>query len=304
MSSVQLVIDRRSIEISRADKILFPPALTKLDLARYYEAAAPAMLPHLRDRPLNLERYPDGIEGHRIMQQHASGHFPSWIRRITVPKKGGKVEHVMAGDAATLVYLANQACITLHGWPCRADRLDRPDRMVFDLDPSVHDPAEVKRAAKTIVALLQELGLSPMVMTSGSRGYHIVLPLKRRASFEAARGFARDVAELARARHPKLFTTEQRKAKRERKILIDVMRNGYAHTSVAPYSVRARPGAPVAMPLHLDELSDRGTRPARWTMKLALQRLEREGDSWADFAQRAITLTSARRALDRGLAEL
>jgi bifunctional non-homologous end joining protein LigD len=301
MSTEKIKAGGRTIEISRADKVLFPPDLTKLDLARYYERVAPVMLPHLKDRPLNLERYPDGIDGHRIVQQHASQHFPAWIRRATVAKKGGQVEHVMAGDAATLVYLANQACITLHRWPSRADRLDRPDRMIFDLDPSRHDPAEVRRAAQKIVSLLQELGCQPWVMTSGSRGYHIVLPLQRRTGFEFVRTFARDVAELARRREPQMFTTEQRKAKREQKILIDVMRNGYAHTSVAPYAVRARPKAPVATPLHLPELAARSTRPDRWTMQLVLQRLEGDGDPWADMAKQAVTLTRARLALDDAL---
>jgi bifunctional non-homologous end joining protein LigD len=142
------------------------------------------------------------------------------------------------------------------------------------------------------------------VMTSGSRGYHIVLPLKRHVGFDVVRAFARQVAELARARHPRMFTTEQRKAKREQRILIDVMRNGYAHTSVAPYSVRARPKAPVATPLHLEELQDRGTRPDRWTIKLALERLNRDGDPWSEMATSGITLTAARRALERALAEV
>jgi len=303
LSSAHIRAGRHTIEITRADKILFGPSITKLDLARYYEQVAPTMLPHLKDRPLNLERYPDGIAGHRIVQQHASGHFPDWIRRARVPKKGGHVEHVMASDAATLVYLANQACITLHRWPSRVDRLERPDRMIFDLDPSLHDPAAVKRAAQKIVALLQQLGCEPWVMTSGSRGYHIVLPLQRRTGFDFVRTFARDVAELARRRHPETFTTEQRKAKREQKILIDVMRNGYAHTSVAPYAVRARPKAPVATPLHLDELGERATRPDRWTMQLVLARLARDRDPWGDMARKAVTLTRARARLDDALAE-
>lgn len=304
MTSTTIQAGRRTVQISRPDKLLFGPSITKLDLARYYAQVAEAMLPHVRQRPLNLERYPDGIDGHRIMQQHASSHFPDWIRRVTVTKKGGTVEHVLATDAATLVYLANQACITLHSWPCRADRLDRPDRMIFDLDPSLHDPAAVLRGARAIVALLQELGCAPWLMTSGSRGYHIVLPLRRLAGFDLVRAFARDFAQLATAREPKLFTTEQRKAKREQRILIDVMRNGYAHTSVAPYSVRARPGAPVATPLHIGELDDRGTRPDRWTIGPVLERLKRDGDPWREIGRSAITFTGPRRRLDEALAEI
>jgi bifunctional non-homologous end joining protein LigD len=284
--------------------VLIPPGITKADLARYYEAVAAAMLPHVRDRPLNLERYPDGIEHHKIMQQHASAHFPSWIRRATVPKKGGTVEHVVANDASTLVYLANQATLTLHCWPSRADRLDRPDRLIFDLDPSIEDAAAVKRAARIIASLLQELGCTPHAMTSGSRGYHLVVSLKRNAGYDVVRAFARDVAALAAAREPAMFTIEQRKAKREDKILIDVQRNGYAHTAVAPYSVRARPNAPVATPLHLDELKDRDTNPTRWTTNAVLARLDRDGDPWRQIKHDAVTLSSARKRLDQALAEL
>ncbi len=304
MSAAAITAGRRTVEISRPDKVLFPPDITKLDLARYYERVAPVMLPHVAGRPLNLERYPDGIDGHRIIQQHASGHFPDWIRRVTVAKRGGTVEHVMAADAATLIYLANQACITLHSWPCRADRLERPDRVIFDLDPSLDRPAEIRRAARSIVALLQELGCRPWAMTSGSRGYHIVVALKRRADFEEARAFSRDVAVVAAAREPKLFTIEQRKAKREQRILIDVMRNGYGRTSVAPYSVRARPGAPAAAPLHLEELEDRATRPGRWTIDRLVKRIERDGDPWHDIGASATTLSAPRRRLDEALAEV
>jgi bifunctional non-homologous end joining protein LigD len=284
--------------------VLVPPKITKADLARYYEAVAETMLPHIRDRPLNLERYPDGIGHHKIMQQHASSHFPAWIKRATVPKKGGTVEHVVANDSATLVYLANQAALTLHCWPSRVDRLDRPDRLIFDLDPSIEDAAAVKRAARIIASLLAELGCTPHAMTSGSRGYHIVVALKRTADYDEVRAFAQEVAELAVARDPAMFTVEQRKAKREQKILIDVQRNGYAHTAVAPYSVRPKPNAPVAMPLHLEELEDRATSATRWTIKTAIKRLASEGDAWRALKRDAVALGSARQRLAEALAEI
>jgi bifunctional non-homologous end joining protein LigD len=300
---VRIVAGRREIEISRPDKLLIPPGITKADLARYYARVADVMLPHIAGRPLNFERYPDGIDGHKIFQQHASGHFPDWIRQVEVPKSGGTVKHVVASDPAALVYLANQACITFHSWLSRADQLRRPDKMVFDLDPSVERPAEIRRAACLIADLLRELGLRPWAMTSGSRGYHVAVPLQRRADFDVVRVFARDLATVAAAREPRLFTIEQRKAKRDGRILIDFLRNGYAHTSVAPYSVRARAGAPIAMPLHLEELSDRATRPDRWKPRTALRRVEREGDPWREIASCAQPLGSARRELDRALAE-
>ena len=301
--SLSIRAGRRRLEISRPDKVLVAPDITKADLARYYERVAEAMLPHLARRPLNYERFPDGIDGQRIFQQHASGHFPDWIRRVSVPARNGTVEHVVASDAATLVYLAGQACITFHRWLSRSDSLDRPDLLVIDLDPSVHKPAAVRRAALSFGALLRELELEPWAMTTGSRGYHVVVPLQRRTDFDAVRAFARHLGELAAAREPRTFTTEQRKAKREDKILIDIQRNAYAHTAVAPYSVRPRPGAPVATPLHWEELEESSTRADRWTIDAVLRRLERDGDPWREIASHAQTLTAANRRLAQLAAE-
>jgi bifunctional non-homologous end joining protein LigD len=300
--SVAFDIDGRTVQISRPDKPLFPCGITKADLARYYERVASAMLPHLAGRPLNLERYPDGIEGPRIIQQQAGSHFPAWVGRVTVPKEGGTVTHVTASDAATLVYLAGQACISLHAWLSRADRLDRPDRLIFDLDPADDATGDVRRAAREIGALLRELGLEPFAMTTGSRGYHVRVPLLRRAGFDAVRGFARDVARVAVARDPTL-TIEQRRAARHGRIFVDVMRNAYAQTAVAPYSVRARPQAPVATPLRWDELSETSMSPDRWTLRTLPPRLERDGDPWADIGSSARALGNPGQRLRRLLAD-
>jgi bifunctional non-homologous end joining protein LigD len=286
----------RIVPVTRPDKPLFPSGITKADLARYYAEVARVMLPHIADRPLNLERYPDGIDGPRIIQQRAGQHFPPWIRRVTVPKRGGTVAHVVASDAATLVYLADQACVTLHAWLSRADRLDRPDRMIFDLDPSTDAPDEVRSAASDLGALLRDIDLEPFAMATGSRGYHVVVPLKRRADFDTVRGFARDVARVATIRDPRL-TAEQRKAARGGRILVDVMRNAYAHTAVAPYSVRARAGAPVAVPLRWEELLEPPTRPDRWTLHTVPSRIARDGDPWAHIRSYARTLGAPRRRL-------
>jgi bifunctional non-homologous end joining protein LigD len=295
---------RRDVEITRPDKALFPSGITKAELARYYERVSEVMLPHIAGHPLNLERYPDGIDGHKIMQQSASDYFPDWIPRARVAKKGGTVDHVVARDAATLVYLAGQACITPHAWLSRSDRVDRPDRMIVDLDPSGDDVDAVRKAALRIGELLRELGLDPWVMTTGSRGYHVTVPIQRRASFDELREFARAIAELAAARAPSVFTTEQRKAKREGKILIDVMRNAYAHTAVAPFAVRARPDAPVATPLDWDEMSDASTRPDRWTLRTLPGRVAQAGDPWQQIHKRPQTISAARRRLEAALAEI
>jgi bifunctional non-homologous end joining protein LigD len=266
-------------------------------LARYYERVAEPMLVHLAGRPLTLERFPDGIEGPRIMQQRASSHFPSWIPRVVVGKAGGEVEHVLAPDAGTLVYLAGQACIAFHRWLSRRDRLERPDRMVIDLDPSGGEPGPVRRAAMSMRGLLSELGLESWVMSTGSRGYHVIVPLRRTAAFDEVRAFARELAAVAAAREPRVFTVEQRKAKREGPILLDVMRNAWAHTAVAPYAVRARPGGPVATPLHWEELEDSRLRADAFKLTDLPARLEREGDPWSGLARGARTLGSARRKL-------
>jgi bifunctional non-homologous end joining protein LigD len=301
--SLAIRAGRRTVQVSRPDKPLFPSGITKADLACYHETIAPVMLSHIAGRPLNLERYPDGIEGTRIMQQRAAEHFPEWVGRVTVPAREGTVTHVVASDAATLVYLADQACITLHAWLCRADRLDRPDRMIFDLDPSEGFTDAVRAAALELGELLRELELEPFPMTTGSRGYHVTVPLQRRAGFDEVRAFARDVGRVAVARDPGL-TLEQRKAARRGRILVDVMRNAYGHTAVAPYSVRARPEAPVATPLRWEELSQATTRPDHWTLRTVPGRLEREGDPWAAIGDSARTLGAPRRRLRPLLAEL
>jgi bifunctional non-homologous end joining protein LigD len=293
-------VGRRDVRISNPDKVLFPDAgVTKLELARYWERVAELALPHLRGRPLNLHRFPDGVGGAGFFQQKASDWFPGWIERVRVEKEGGTVEHVVANEAATLVYLAGQAVITPHCWTSRADRLDRPDRVVFDLDPSTDDFAAVRAAARSLGRLLREGRLVPFAMLTGSRGIHVVAPLRRREGFDSVRAFAREVAGMMAARDPDRLTTEQRKAKRGDRILIDVMRNAYAHTTVAPYAVRPRPEAPVAAPLEWDELSDSRLSPRRFTVGNIGRRLARKGDPWRDIRRHAAPLGTARRALGR-----
>jgi len=285
------------VEITKPDKRLFPDGTTKAQLAAYYEGVADVMLPHLRDRPLNLQRFPDGVEGHGIFQQRIPDYFPEWIGRVAVGTADGPATHVVARDADTLVYLANQAAISLHAWLCRADRLDRPDRVTFDLDPGADTkPADVRRAAREVGELLRELGLEPFAMATGSKGFHVVVPLQRRHGFDFVRGFARDVARVAVARDPDALTLEQRIAKRGGRMRVDVQRNTYGHTAIAPYSVRAKAKPTVAVPLEWDELAD--ARPDGWTIGTVLQRLERSGDAWAQIGRHAQTLGAARRRLD------
>ncbi|MDQ2699621.1 MAG: non-homologous end-joining DNA ligase [Actinomycetota bacterium] len=289
----------RRIEVTSLDRVIFPePGLTKGDIIEYYRRAAKWMAPHTRDRPANLQRFPEGIAGSGFFQQGMPDHFPEWIRSVTVAKEGGEVRHVILQDAATLVYVANQGMLTPHVWPSRADRLDRPDRMIFDLDPPGDAPAEVRRAALAVRELLDELELPNFVMTSGSRGYHVVVPLSRRADYDTVRTFARDAATLLASRHPDLLTTEVRKENRKGRILVDILRNAYAHTAVPPYAVRARPEAPVATPIDWDELDEKGMHPRRFTVITVLDRLEKHGDPWRSIGRSAVSLGAARRKLD------
>ncbi|MGV9760685.1 non-homologous end-joining DNA ligase [Streptomyces tricolor] len=294
---------RRSVRIQRPGKVLFPGGggakeYTKGDLADYYRAVAPYLLPHLRGRPLMLERHPDGLDGPRFMQKNTPEHYPEWIARAEVGKEGGTVTHVVCNDTATLLYLADQACLTLHRWLSRTDRAggpDHPDRLVLDLDPPGDDFAAVREAAGWLRELLDDVGLPAAPMTTGSRGVHLVVPLDGRHDVDTVREFARDLAETAAARHPDRLTTAARKQDRGDRLYLDVQRNAYAQTAVAPYTVRARPGAPVAVPLTWEQLEDPGVDARRWTIADAVD--QARTDPWAELPARGRALGPARRRL-------
>jgi bifunctional non-homologous end joining protein LigD len=284
------------VALSHPDKVLFPAdGITKADLAGYYASVADAMVPHTRDRPLNLWRWNSGIDGQRVVQQEIPKGAPDWVPRVEVPRrKGGNVVHAMANDADTLRWLANQNCITPHVWQSRADKLDRPDRIVFDLDPSEGDQFEAIRAgALALGDRLRELGLEPFAMTTGSRGIHVVAPLRRTRSADEVRAAAGAIAEDFAAEHADTLTTAWRKEKRDGRILVDTARNTYAQTVVAPYAVRALPGAPVATPLAWEELSDPELHPRRWTLRDVSARVAEHGDPWSDIRRDARNLPAA-----------
>ncbi|GAA2471770.1 non-homologous end-joining DNA ligase [Streptomyces longisporus] len=294
---------RRTVEVHRADKVLFPgngdgraKEYTKGDLVDYYRSAAPLMLPHLRGRPLMLERHPDGLDGPLFMQKNTPENYPEWISRIEVPKEGGTVCHTVCDDLATLLYLADQASLTLHRWLSRVGHLDRPDRMVFDLDPAGDDFAAVREAAGLLGELLDELELPSALMTTGSRGLHVVVPLNGRHDFDEVREFARDVADTLAGAHPDRLTTAARKKERGDRLYLDVGRNAYAQTAVAPLTVRARPGAPVATPITWDQLDDPDLTARRWTIADAVE--QARTDPWAGIMSRGRALGPARRRLD------
>jgi bifunctional non-homologous end joining protein LigD len=290
----------RRVEITHPDKLLFPAdGITKGDLASYYERVAEWMLPHVRGRPVSMQRFPGGIGGKGFFHKDIPDYFPRWIGRVEVPKSGGTVTHVVTREADTLVYLVGQNTITPHVWLSRADRVWQPDRMVIDLDPPPGvDFAAVRRAARRTGELLSELGFTPFAQVTGSKGIHVWTPLRRRARHDEVRALAGDLGRVLAARHPAELTSEWRKEKRDGRILVDTARNTYAQTAVPPYAVRPRPGAPVATPIEWDELSDSRLRPDRWTVRNVLRRLGSKGDPWADIGSYARGISRARRQLD------
>jgi bifunctional non-homologous end joining protein LigD len=281
------------VKLSHPDKVLFPDdGITKADLAGHYGSVAEWMLPHVRDRPLNLWRWNTGIDGKLVVQQDIPKGAPGWVRRVATPRrKGGTIEHVLCQDADTLRWLANQNCITPHVWTARRDRLDRPDRIVFDLDPEEGSEFTlVREAALAVGERLREAGLAPFAMTTGSKGIHVVAPLKRTRESAWVRERARELGAEVAAASPDTLTTEWRKEKRGGRILVDTARNTYGQTVVAPYAVRALRGAPVATPLAWEELSDPELSARSWTLRTVGERLAERGDPWAGIADHAGTL--------------
>ena len=293
-------VDRHRVEITRPAKVLFPEeGITKGDLIDYYRRIAPWMLPHTRGRPLAMERYPDGIEHPSFFHKAVPSYYPDWIKTVTVKKAGGEVTHVVCDDKATLVFLANQACITPHIWLSRVDKLHHPDQMVFDLDPSGEDFGLVKSAAQDLRGLLDELGLPAYVKTTGSEGLHVAVPLKREEDFDSVRAFAKRLAESAVGDDPEHRTLEQRKDKRRGRVFVDTNHNAYAQTIAPAYAVRARPYAPVSVPLDWSELNNKDLRPDGVTMRTVFERLEKFGDPWHEYRRAAASLRAAYRRLEK-----
>lgn len=289
----------RELALSNRDKVLFPrDGYTKGELVEYYRAVASVLLPHLRDRPLTLERYPDGIDGGSFFEKNASRHLPAWVATTTVASEFGKrdrIRFVLCNDEATLVYVANLAAIVLHVWTSHEPELEVPEFLFFDLDP--FDGCTVATLAKVALALreaLGEIGLEPAIKSSGGSGLHVAIPLVPQYSYDVCKGFAEVVARTVHARVPELTTLERQPAKRQPKtVYLDYVQVGRGKTLVAPFSVRARDGAPVSMPLDWGEIEAlarkrprrraAGTEAefARFTMKNAPALLAERGDLWS-----------------------
>jgi len=293
---------RKIIEISNWNKVLFGASgITKGDLVTYYKDIAPIMLSYVKGRLIAMQRFPDGIHSEGFFQKDAGSHFPSWITKVPVKKRTGDVtEYVIINNAASLVYLAGQACITPHIWLSRNDRRDIPDRLIFDIDPpDEHSFKEVQWVAEQIKDFLELLGLPVYFMLTGSRGAHVVVPLKRVHTFDETRAFAYDIVTILADYFPERITVELQKTNRKNRIFLDWLRNSSVATAVAPYSVRAKEGAPVAVPVTWQELSRPGMKSQKYTIKNVFKRLDSIGDIWSDMQSHAVSLTKAIKKLEK-----
>jgi bifunctional non-homologous end joining protein LigD len=282
------------IEVSNPQKVLFPnEGVTKGEVVAYYLAAADQMLPHVVGRPLTLQRFPSGIDKPGFMQKNAGKGFPAFIERVDLPKQGGTVSYPAITNLDGLLYLANQNTITFH-IPCfRTDDLEHPDRLVFDLDPTDGDLDGARFGATAVHTLLSELEVPSWLMTTGSKGFHVVVPLAATVSFDSLGRFALAAAHLVSLRHPERLTTEFLKKERQGRVFVDWLRNGFGATGVSPYSLRPRDGAPIAMPIAWEDLHR--TEPSQFKLRADLDRLQ--ADPWHDAAP--FDLTTAVAAVDQ-----
>ena len=289
-----------SATITHPEKVLFPDdGITKGELAAYYEAIAPLMIPHLRGRPITMERFPAGIGRKGFIQKDVSKGFPSWLERVEVPKKDGTVHHPIVTDTRSLLWIANQNCITPHVWTSRAPDLYHPDICVFDLDPSIDHPEMLRAAAVALRELLEELGLPSWIKTSGSKGFHIAVPLDGKTDMGRAAGFADAVGAVLVKRYPQQLTQEFHKVDRGKRILVDTGRNGYSATFAAAYAVRPKRGAPVSAPCTWDEVIRGEAGPQTFTLRNMADRVAKVGDLWGDMRKRKRSLTRAIAAIKK-----
>ena len=264
---------------------MFPEdGITKGELAAYYEAMAPVMLPHIEARPVTMERYPSGIDKKGFWQKDVSKGFPDWLERIEVPKKDGIVHHPIITDTRSLLWVTNQNTVTQHVWGSRTPNLYYPDVCVFDLDPSKEDEPDVLRAvALALRDFLEELGLPSWVKTSGSKGFHILVALDGTAKMGEVARFAHAVGAAMVKRDPERLTQEFAKADRGGRIYVDTGRNGYSATFAAAYTVRAKPGAPISAPCTWDEIERGEVGPRTFTLRTMRERIAKKGDLWRDM---------------------
>jgi len=270
--------------ITHPEKVLFPDdGITKGELAAYYEAIAPMMLPHIRARPVMMERYHRGIDTKGFFQKNVAKGSPPWLERVEVPKKDGTVRAPLVSDTRSLLWLVNQNSIALHVWTSRVPNLYYPDLCVFDLDPMEDEPEVLRATALTLRDLLLELGLESWVKTTGSKGFHIVVPLDGKHHFGEVGKFGDAVGKLLVERDPEHLTLEFSKADRAGRIYVDTGRNGYGATFAAPFAVRPKPGAPISAPCTWEEVARGDAQPRTFTLRSMTKRVHDVGDPWSQM---------------------
>src|SRR3954470_15731635 len=304
MLSVPVPPNDGKLVVTHPEKVLFPDGgITKGELCAYYEAIAPLMLPHITGRPVTMERFPAGIGKKGFIHKDVSKGFPDWLERIPVERRDEKdpgiVHSALANDTRALVWMANQNSVTPHVWCSRVPKLDQPDVCVFDLDPPGDDPQPLRAAALAVRALLDELGLPSFVKTSGSKGFHIVVPLDGEGgNYETSWRFAHGAGALLVKRHPALLTQEFIKVDRAGRIFVDTGRNGAGATCAAVYAVRPKPGAPVSAPCTWPEIESEAVAPRTFTLRTMPARIAAVGDLWTGIEGRRCSLGGALKTLE------
>jgi bifunctional non-homologous end joining protein LigD len=295
-----IAINGYSIELSHLDKVFFPKSgLTKRDLVFYYKEIASIALPFYENRPLTMLRCPDGVNNQAFMQKEAPGYLPEWIDQYKITKKDGYVNHILVNKEATFVYLANQACITFHLGLSKIDKIHYPNYLILDIDPSEENALLLKSVIKRIKEVMDYLELQSFIQTTGSRGYHIYIPLQRRHSFKKTHEFAKNFATYLANKYPQEITIEQSKAKRGNRVFIDYARNSYGMNTVGPYSIRAKEGAPIATPLNWEELEDKNLHSQFYHVKNIFKRLKEIKDPWQEMLALEFSLASCQLKLDK-----
>ena len=293
-------VEHAGLTFTHLDRVMWPESgYTKRDMVRYYAQVAHVMVPYIANRGLMLKRYAKGIESEPVVQQRVSGRVPDGVKTAVLPlARGGRARRYV-GSVETLLYAAQLDAVELHAWHSRLETLERPDWVVLDLDPG-HGVgfASVVEVARLLRDILDDLGVGPVVKTSGSRGLHVYVPAGARVDYEAAARFARLVAERAASEAPRLATVERTVSERGRRVYVDHLQNARGKLAVAPYSLRARPGAPVSMPLDWSELD--GLRSAQaFTLADVPARLAAEGDAWRGVLRRRGSVARALARLEK-----
>ena len=293
----QLVFGDITVALTNQDRLVFPDVgITKGEVIEYYRAVADVMVPELEGRPLSIERFTKSVDAGGFFQKHWQKHYPDWLDSADVPGKT-RVRYPIVDNEAGLIYLANQGGVAFHIWTSRKATPHNPDLIVFDLDPPEGGFAMVRETALALRDVLEEIGLSAFVKTTGSKGLHVVSPLDGKAPFEEVHAVCGEMATLLTARHPDMITTEFYKKDRKGRLFFDTLRNAQGATFVAPYSLRGKPGAPVSAPITWDEVEDKKLKPDAFTLQNVPARLEAINDPWGELRSKPGSLAKARKKL-------